>query len=259
MPRPLLSHANGMNEIDRLLERMWAQVADWEQQGDHRSVFLTVYATMTGLVQRHMGQGAFMDAAWVADLTLEFAGLYFRWVEAYDRGGPVPRAWQFAFDLARRREAFVLQDALLGVNAHIVHDLAIAEAECLRRAGDVSLAGLTRRRFDHEQINRALVDAIPAVQVELVRRYARWLRPLDRAVRHLDERLTGLGLFHYRGRVWDNALWLAGARSGHERACVYRRLDTESMELAQQIYFAGALHLPLVRRAARWCRRWRVF
>lgn len=247
-----------MDGIERLLERMWAQVERWERAGDHRCVFLTVYSTMTGMVGQHLQEGAFMDPAWVTDLTLRFAGIYFEWVAAYDRGDPVPRAWQLAFDLARRREAFVLQDALLGVNAHIVYDLAFAEAECMRRAGDQTEADVRRRHFDHEQINRALVDAIPLVQQELVRRYARWLRPLERAVRHLDERLAGFGLQHYRGRVWQNALWLAGARTEQERACVVRRLDAESVEVAQQIYFAGALHLPLVRRAAGWCRRWRL-
>lgn len=248
-----------MEEIDALLERMWSQVAGWEQQGDHRCVFLTVYATMTDRVRQHLRDGAFLDPGFVMALTLVFADIYFGWVEQYDRGASVPRAWQLTFDLARQRQAFVLQDALLGVNAHIVHDLALAEAECVRRTGDRAAAALRRYHFDHTQINRALIDAIPAAQRELGRRYARWLPPLERALRHLDERLAGYGLTHYRERVWQNALWLLGARDERERACVLRRLDAESMELAEQIYQAGALHRPLVRRLARWCRRWHLF
>lgn len=247
-----------MDEVDRLLNRMWRQVEAWQRAGDHRAVFLTVYATMTGCVRDHLAAGAFLDPAWVIRLTLRFAQVYFAWVEAYDRGQPVPRAWQMAFDLCRRRAGFVLQDALLGVNAHICYDLALTEEALLRAEGDHTWEGLLRRRFDHDQINRALVDAIPPVQAELRRRFARWLFPLERAGKHLDERLAALGLKYYRTRVWRNALWLLATRNEAERAVVVRRIDREAVEVAQQILFAGRLDLAPVRALARLCRRWRL-
>ena len=65
----------------------------------------------------------FSDPAWLAELDVQFARLYFGSLETSLRGQPSPDCWQTLFE--RRNQAAVarIQFALAGINAHINHDL----------------------------------------------------------------------------------------------------------------------------------------
>ena len=58
-----------------------------------------------------------------------------RW-SGSSRGDDPPPAWAYAFDIAARKRAFLLQDILLGMNAHINNDLPLVVAEILHAEGD---------------------------------------------------------------------------------------------------------------------------
>jgi hypothetical protein len=98
--------------------------------------FNWLYLQVTEAVGASVGQGQLSDTAWLADLDVRFASLYFsaleRWLSREGspgespEGPAAPHCWAVMF---RRRNDVMLariQFALAGINAHIDHDLALA-------------------------------------------------------------------------------------------------------------------------------------
>lgn len=247
-----------VNSIADLVAVMDAHLARFDRDGDHRAAFLRVYRRMTQAVRERLRSPFFLDPAWVERVAVRFGWYYFDALERFERGGQPPPAWAYAFEAAARKRAFLLQDILLGMNAHINNDLPLVVAEILRAEGDEeSVFRTVRRRFDHDQINRVLHDVIPAVEDEIARHYGRLVRPLGRLLGDLDRNLATYGLKTWRDRVWRNARCLLAAADEGERSLVVRFIEQDALVLAREIdQFAPFRFL---RPLARWTRRWRLF
>jgi hypothetical protein len=243
--------------FDDLLALMHRQLDRFDAASDHRAAFLRVYATMTASVRDHTAEGFFMDSAWIERVAIRFAWWYFDALERFEKGVAPPPAWAYAFDVARRQNAFLLQDILLGMNAHINNDLPLVVADILRAEGDEHPSERTaRRRFDHDQINRVLHLVIPAVEEVTARHYGRLIRTLGRVTGTLDQSLSTFGLKTWRDNVWRNAIYLLGARTDSEQRQVIRFIQEDALHVARTIH-----DFPLLR----WCRplapvmrRWRL-
>ncbi|HWI53068.1 MAG TPA: DUF5995 family protein [Symbiobacteriaceae bacterium] len=245
------------SSVDDLLGLMHRQLARFDAAGDNRAAFLRVYATMTASVRERMDDGFFIDPAWIERVAVRFAWWYFDALDRYEQHDEPPPAWAYAFDVAARRQGFLLQDILLGMNAHINNDLPLVVAEILRREGDETpIERAVRRRFDHDQINRVLHLVIPTVEAESALHYGRLIRPLGKVLGTLDQSLSTFGLKTWRDNVWRNAVFLLAARTEAERRLVIHYIQEDALHVAQTIY-----QFPLLR----WCRplaplmrRWRL-
>ena len=243
--------------IDELAAVMDAHLRRFERDGDHRAAFLRVYRHMTLAARERLRQPFFLDPSWVERVAIRFGWYYFDALERFEQGEEPPPAWAYAFEIAARKRAFLLQDILLGMNAHINNDLPLVVAEILRAEGDdQALFKTVRRRFDHDQINRVLHDVIPAVQDEIAHHYGRLIRPLGRLLGDLDRNLTTYGLKTWRDRVWRNARFLLAAEGDRERELVVHFIEQDALALAREIYQFAPLRL--LRPLARWMRRWRL-
>jgi hypothetical protein len=122
--------------VDRpLISRMETLVERLEQAGDARCVFLRCYALMTGRMLQTLDEGGCYDTDWVRTLLHHFADYYFDALDAYECGAAcVPAVWKRTHALAGAATP-VLVNLLLGINAHINYDLALAMADLLRRNG----------------------------------------------------------------------------------------------------------------------------
>lgn len=128
-------------------------------------------------------------------MAIRFAGYYFDALDRFERGAEPPPAWAYAFHVAVRRQGFLLQDVLLGMNAHVNNDLPLVVAEILRGEQDeTSVFRTVRRRFDHDQINRILHQVIPTAEAEIAQCYGLWVLPLGRMMGTLDQTLSTFGL-----------------------------------------------------------------
>lgn len=232
-----------VRSIAALLGMMDRQLAGFDQSRDHRAAFLRVYRRMTAEVQAHLTDAFFLDPAWVEQVAVRFSGYYFDALERFDAGDSPPPAWALAFTVARERRAFLLQDVLLGMNAHINNDLPLVVAEML--AGETDPAAVRRRRFDHDQINRVLHEVIPAVEAELSQTYGRLILPLGRLMGTLDQTLATYGLKTWRDNVWRNGLFLRAAVGEAERGLVVAFIQRDALDVGEQI-----LQFPPLR----WCR-----
>lgn len=245
--------------LDDLLAVMHRHLARFDAQGDHRAAFLRVYATMTACVRDQIRAGAFfLDGAWVERVAVRFGWWYFDALDRYEQGAGPPPAWGCAFDTAVRRQGFLLQDILLGMNAHINNDLPVVVAAILQAEGDLDRDGIThRRRFDHDQINRVLHMVIPAVEDEAARCYGRLVKPLGRLLGSLDQSLATFGLKTWRDNVWRNASFLLSAATHAERERVIAFIQEDALHVARSIVQFPVLSwcrplAPLARRLHLW-------
>ncbi len=93
---------------------------------DGFACFNRMYLDVTSQVYRELGQGFYADPAFMTQLDVTFANLYFAAADVAGDPAAVPLAWR---PLAERRATAgiePIQFALAGMNAHINHDLPVA-------------------------------------------------------------------------------------------------------------------------------------
>src|SRR5580704_4036230 len=68
------------------------------QPADGLKWFNWLYWQVTQAVEARVAANAFTDAAWLARLDVQFAGLYFSALKAWLSHQPAPACWQILFD-----------------------------------------------------------------------------------------------------------------------------------------------------------------
>lgn len=213
-------------------------------RADRRSVFLTVYATMTGRVEAGIASGQFEDPDWIRAYLVAFANRYRRALVDFERGNDVPAPWELSFGASYDSATLLLQDALLGVSAHINYDLPYA-----LRSAAIDPDRPAKRR-DHDRINRVLEALVDVVQRSLADVYdAEGYRRLDRQLGSLDEAFTLIGLTEARTLAWRHAVRLTDTRSALLRRLVRWRIRTVATGAGAAILAPSAD--PQVRRRLR--------
>ena len=103
-------------------------------------------------MRTRVARRAFEDNAWVERYMVTFANLYREALASYEARDleRVPKAWRLCFDAAVAGTGLVLQDMLLGVNAHVNHDLPLALSA-------ISIEPDRAQRYrDHSSVNAVL-------------------------------------------------------------------------------------------------------
>jgi len=136
---------------------------------DASGYFPALYARMTDRVQRAVGEQRFGDpaqCALVERFARRFAGWYTR-----PRGGtpPIPRCWQATWDVAGDDRLLIVQHLLLGINAHVNHDLGQVVVELVDEGH-----ALEEIRPGFEAVNTILAETYPLVLSDLGR-VSRWV------------------------------------------------------------------------------------
>jgi hypothetical protein len=232
-----------MDMSDPVLERMQQQLAAWEAANDRRVIFLSCYMMMTRNVLAAIQANQFEDTPWVATLMANFAGYYFQALETYENNpsGP-PDVWGIAFQAAQNPRTHVLQNLVLGVNAHINYDLVFALSELL--ASEWTQLSPTQRQVryrDHCHINRIINNTINEVQDEVVDHYQPLFAVADRLLGPLDEWMTSLLISEWREEVWKHAIRLLEQEEPDQRAIIRQQVHQLSLARAQDILGKGSL------------------
>lgn len=205
---------------------------------DALGYFAAMYARVTSRIATSIAQGRFDDGERMDRFATTFAGLYTR-----GRAGQPsrPRCWQATFDVARNGDLIIVQHLLLGINAHVNHDLAQAVVAVADETGD--LQGVKR---DFDAVNGILASA-----------YADLRKDLDRVSRWTNEagalgggRFFNFSLERARDQAWATAVRLfpldAGGRA--REVAELDRLTAVLAFLVTQPGLAGRLVVRLARR-----------
>jgi hypothetical protein len=215
---------------------MRVQVTAWEQVRDRRSEFLSCYQLMTENMLAAIQAAEFLDPVWVAKLLNHFAGYYFNALEAYESASPAtPAVWQQAFEAARLPDLQIVQNLMLGMNAHINYDLTFALVDMLEMEWH-GLSGSERdQRFrDHCHVNTIIHRTIDAVQDGIIEPQEPVFEIIDQLFGPVDEWAISVLVTHWRGEVWQNAVRLLETEPAKRNEST-RQIETAALKRSQII------------------------
>jgi hypothetical protein len=174
-------------------------------EGDGLKWFNGLYLQVTEAVEARIASGGFRDPAWLAQLDVQFARLYFGALQSSLSGQPAAGCWQVVFESRNQVAIARIQFALAGINAHINHDLPeaiVATCEATHTAPNPDGPHYS----DYTALNSTL-DSL----VELAKRtlHVRLLGVALPPVSHLEDTIAAWSVTAAREAAWQNAyaLW----------------------------------------------------
>ncbi|HEY7334588.1 MAG TPA: DUF5995 family protein [Bryobacteraceae bacterium] len=176
-------------------------------ENDGLKWFNWLYLQVTQAVEEKVNAGGYNDPAWLAELDVKFAALYFSSLYASLSGAACPGCWSAMLSARDQTRIARIQFALAGMNAHINRDLPIAIVSTCQAAGAAPQHG-TPHYSDYTAINSTLNGLLDLAKKTLnVRLLGDPLPPVS----HLEDTIAALDLAAFREKAWDTAenLWQA--------------------------------------------------
>ncbi|MER6162307.1 DUF5995 family protein [Streptomyces sp. NPDC001868] len=222
--------------IDDVVDGLAGIVREAIRDGDRVGYFAALYRQVTVEVRTAIHDGLFDDGARMDRFDTHFGNRYFDAYDAWRRDRSGPRCWREAFGLLGDADTVIVQHLLLGVNAHINLDLAVAAA---RTSPGPDIHAL---QHDFLLINDILARVVLKVQ-DSIGALSPLLSLLDRIGARTDERVLDFSIRQSREEAWYNAVLLAGQNEA-ERETTIERLDIRAAVLARLTARPGGLVRP---------------
>lgn len=198
---------------------------------DLRGVFATAYLHITRSINNAFNTDTFLDEEWARSYLTRFANLYRIAVLNYENKefARVPKSWLRSFELAKNKEGLIIHHLLLGINAHINHDLAIA-------LFDVKIDPERDHKYsDHTNVNLILEKATDGLKRGVAEKYAPILNRLDKGFGTFDDEITEFSIPKAREHAWSFAIALTAAQSDIERGILRQSLNEQAAVLSNLI------------------------
>lgn len=193
-------------------------------RGSRKGYFAALYIHVAVAVADALQRGVFAQPARLCLLHEIFFARYREAFFARAAGEPTRGAWTAAFDAAESGSPCTVQHLLLGMNAHINLDLAIAIAQA------IPARELPAFRDDFEQMNYLLSSVLYTVITDLA-----LLRPslgkINDHFRAEETAIINFGMRHTREHAWHGAERLLG-RPAAELEEAIDELDHRATEIA---------------------------
>jgi hypothetical protein len=167
--------------------------------------FNWLYFQVTKAVEDRINTGGFTDAAFLSELDVQFAQLYFDALKASLVNAALPECWQTLFTVRGQTSLTRIQCALAGINAHINHDLSIAIVNTFLASNLAPWHGAIQYT-DYTSLNSTLDSLIDEAKQTLNVRLPGDTLP-DASL--LENTIAGWGVSAAREAAWNNAelLW----------------------------------------------------
>lgn len=226
-----------METINNLLQRMTRESSDWENSGDRRHIFLQCYTLMSRNMYGAIEDKRFSDPIWVSSLLVRFSDYYFEALDLYQSEHPhVPSVWRQAHDASKKPDTHVLQNLLLGVNAHINYDLPLALYDCMEQEWlSADPDKKTKRKYDHELVNQVIANSIDTVQDTIIKPLSPSLAILDKLMGRMDEWLLSKMIISWRSDVWNVSQLLLEAKTHESREEIRQKQEQQVLRRGEQL------------------------
>lgn len=219
--------------------------AHYRTRLDARAVFAGAYLVITSAMHDALRERRFLDNPWVETYLTTFANLYLQATAQYENdlvqgSGEAPPAWALAFQTCQAKDISPLAHLLLGVNAHVNRDLALA----LVHAGIQTCRN--ERYEDHVRVNEVLNAAVNDLQAKVTEQ-APALAHLDALFGNWDERIACRVVSWARDTVWKNTVVLNDAQGtvfDHRLDRVDRRALQYAVMIRRESRLFGASDVP---------------
>ena len=212
--------ATTVTEVVDIMEMLERELSD----ADGLWWFNHLYLRVTLAVRSAVTTTTFRDPAFLEQLDVVFANLYFDAVAAGDTDPlAAPSAWRPLFESRHRRDILSIQFALAGMNAHINRDLpAGIVAAYLATDGAPGQTGA--RHADFESVN----DLLEMVEAQIKVEFSTGVVGLvDSVAGDVDDAVAMWKMRAARETAWTNAEVLWALRTSPAlRDAFFRRLDS---------------------------------
>jgi len=178
-------------------------IAESLPPGDGLACFNRMYLDVTRQVDNQLGAGFFADPAFMTQLDVTFAGLYFDAVDAVGDPLAVPPAWRPLVEQRGQPGIEPIQFALAGMNAHINHDLPLAVTATCTALGTSPGAGA--HLADYQKVDRLLDAAEQSVRQSFESAPE---RAVDQHLRAVGNLVSCWTINSARDVAWNNCLLL---------------------------------------------------
>ncbi|MBO9620412.1 MAG: hypothetical protein J7539_15400 [Niabella sp.] len=220
--------AASVPEVISILDQI---ISDCTTKASRLGYFAALYRKMTRGVWQGIQSGSFEDPARMEQLDVVFANRYFAAYAQFANGQPPTNCWSAAFKAASSDDLIVLQHLLLGMNAHINLDLAIAAAQISTPQTIDSLHN------DYLKINSIIAGFFQSVQADLTK-IAFPMRFIALVDPSTTNAVLNFSISKARDAAWNNALLLCAAGDGQE-APIINTYDHVVTTVAQGIAQPG--------------------
>lgn len=210
---------------EALIARMVELEARFQEAGDRRHYFLSVYRRTTEAIDGTIATGGFEDPPAFGRWTLVFARYYVDAITKATSGREPSEPWAACFKACRMPRLLPLRHVLLGMNAHINFDLPQSMCDMISDAEFDDPAVVGRWVREVERSNELL-----ASRVEEEGDFLAGLQPkrrFDRVLRPIENWSTQRFLQEARRKAWANAFALSLARRQGPEAFQARRRELE--------------------------------
>lgn len=181
--------------IDEVLVELDQIILRARNEQSRLGFFATLYRNVTIEVKEGIAAGFFEDGARMEQLDVTFANRYLMALQGFRTGQPTKKCWLTAFQTADKWAPTILQQLLVGMNAHINFDLGIAAQAVAPRDALPSL------QTDFNRINDILGGMINRVRAN-VGEVSPWTRLLNSLPSQTDDRLINFSLNKARTSAW---------------------------------------------------------
>ncbi|MBI1837129.1 MAG: hypothetical protein HYR91_07670 [Flavobacteriia bacterium] len=183
--------------IDDIIQTLTDIIEQCKSENSRLGYFAVLYRDVTIQVKNKIKEGFFEDGPRMEKLDVVFAKRYLDAYFDYKDGKKISYCWKVAFNV-KNKPLIILQHLLLGMNAHINYDLAIATAEVA--PGDK----LPAIHNDFNKIMDILSSMIDDVQ-ERIEKVSPSLKIIDKIGGRTDEKIAGFVIDKARDLAWLTA------------------------------------------------------
>lgn len=217
-----------VNTIDEVIVRLTEIIEESRRERSRLGYFAALYRSVTISVKHGIAQGKFQNGECMERLDVVFANRYLTAYDAYRQGKQPTRSWQVAFEAAQHWRPLILQQLLLGINAHINLDLGIAAVTTC--PGDQ----LPPLKQDFEMINLILASLVMPVEKE-IGDLSPWIGFLAKIDPSADDAIVNFSLKVSRTEAWNFALRL-NALDAEQQAATIEHHDRATSLLGRLVY-----------------------
>lgn len=203
---------NRPSTIDEVLVQLDQIIEESSAENNYLGVFAYVYRRTTAQIKTEIEKGRFEDNARMEKFDVLFANYYIDAYKAYRANLPHPRCWATSFDAAQQPLA-IMQHLLMGMNAHITHDLGIAAAKF---APGEQIKALEK---DFMLVNDILQELTDEMQLR-VAKVSPLLFLLDCLGKKKDEQIANFSIVKARQLAWNLACTLAPLNAEAEKEVI---------------------------------------
>ncbi len=224
---PERSGPSDCTTIAEVIARM-EQIDSELPRQDGVAYFNRLYLQVTKAVLAATAGVTFAAPAFTERLDVVFAGLYFTAEATLGTGATCPVAWRPLIE-ERSADRAPIQFALVGMNAHINHDLPIAVVQTCKELGVVPEDG-SPQHADYQRVNAILGGVEGQV--------AGWFETgliddiVDVTPKGVDDALALWSIADARDLAWNHAKLLWRLRNDPALADAYRDMLARLVELA---------------------------